>query len=580
MTGPLTVLVVLALSPAAAAGVTESFWLVQGGDFQDPANWDGPVPDGSVTAVFDLDLEVGPFVEFDADAVSDRVVIRAGQVWFGLFHFDGQDWLASDYNLLSPTVGAASVVVAEQSGDVAGLEFIGGSVSAESMVVGLMPGASGTVELHDFLLPGTELLAHLTCNGLLHVGSGGDGLMLISEQSTLFCDGAVLGVQDGAYGEVVLDQSSEWTVANQLTIGKQGQGLVTIDGLGDLTSGSAIVGQSPGSIGAVTLSGQGANWTINGSLDVGFQGQGSMYVSSGAAVFTHGFATIGTLPEPQFPPAAGGTGQVTVAGPVSLWLIDGDLHVGFLWEGSLDVFFGATVTSLGGTVGASNRPGVEVRIEGPGSAWSAIEDVTVFAPALLRVADGGLLIADHLVLSGSLEGDGAVLADVQDFFGGGTIRPGNPIGTLTIDGALTSAGVIELELAGPASFDRLTMAGHALATGSLAVSLAAGYVPQAGHEFEVLVAYTLDVSQLDLNLPALPPELMWLVLVDSESLTLMISALGDINSDGVVGIEDFLGLLKHWGACPPRPGECPFDLDGDGSVGVTDFLILLTNWTA
>ncbi len=577
MTRPLTVLVVLALSPAAAAGDTESFWLVQAGDFQDPANWDGPVPDGSVTAVFDLDLEVGPFVEFDADAVSDRIVIRAGQVWFGLFHFDGQDWLASDYNLLSPTVGAASVVVAEQSGDVAGLEFIGGSVIAQSMVVGLMPGASGTVELHDFLLPGTELLAHLFCNGLLHVGSGGDGLMQISEQSTLFCDGAALGVQDGAYGEVVLDQSSVWTVANQLTIGKQGQGQVTVDGLGDLASGSAIVGQSPGSIGAVSLSGQGATWTIDGSLDVGFQGQGTMYVSSGAAVFTHGFATIGTMPEPQFPPAAGGTGQVTVIGPVSLWLIDGDLHVGFLWEGSLDVLFGATVTSLGGTVGASNRPGVVARIEGPGSAWSAIEDVTVFAPALLRVADGGLLIADHLVLSSAeLEGDGDILADLQ---GSGTIRVGDPIGTLAIDGAFNFAGVVELELAGPASFDRLTMAGHAIATGSLAVSFAEGYVPQAGHVFEVLVAYTLEVSQLDLNLPALPPDLMWLVLMDSESLTLMISALGDINSDGVVGIEDFLGLLKHWGPCPPGPGECPSDLDGDGSVGVTDFLIVLNNWS-
>ncbi len=580
MTGPLTVLMMLALSPAAAAGVIESFWVVQGGDFQDPANWDGPVPDGSVTAVFDLDLEVGPFVEFDADAVSDRVVIRAGQVWFGLFHFDGQDWLASDYNLLSPTVGAASVVVAEQSGDVAGLEFIGGSVSAESMVVGLMPGASGTVELHDFLLPGTELLANLVCNGLLHVGSGGDGLMQIGEQSTVFSDGAVLGVQDGAYGEVVLDQSSQWTVDNQLTIGKQGQGLVTIAGLGDLISGSAIVGQSPGSIGDVSLTGQGSTWTINGSLDVGFQGQGSMLVTDGAAVFTHGFATIGTLPEPQIPPATGGTGQVAVTGPVSLWLIDGDLHVGFLWEGSLDVLDGATVTSLGGTVGASNRPGVEARIEGSGSAWSALEDVTVYEPALLRVADGGLMIADHLVLSGgSLEGDGAVLADVQSFHGGGTIRPGNPLGTLTIDGALTFAGVIELELAGPGAFDRLDISADAVATGSLAVTLAAGYVPRAGHSFEVVAAGTVDAGLLDVDLPPLPPDLTWLVLVDGDSITLVISAAGDINGDSVVGIEDFLYLLKHWGPCPPSPADCPSDLDGDGDVGISDFLILLANWT-
>ena len=46
---------------------------------------------------------------------------------------------------------------------------------------------------------------------------------------------------------------------------------------------------------------------------------------------------------------------------------------------------------------------------------------------------------------------------------------------------------------------------------------------------------------------------------------------GAENTDGNVGILDFLTLLSQWGG----PGSCDFD---GGSVGITDFLELLANW--
>ena len=46
---------------------------------------------------------------------------------------------------------------------------------------------------------------------------------------------------------------------------------------------------------------------------------------------------------------------------------------------------------------------------------------------------------------------------------------------------------------------------------------------------------------------------------------------GDSNGD--VGITDFLALLAQWGS----PGSCDFD---GGGVGITDFLELLGNWGA
>ena len=49
---------------------------------------------------------------------------------------------------------------------------------------------------------------------------------------------------------------------------------------------------------------------------------------------------------------------------------------------------------------------------------------------------------------------------------------------------------------------------------------------------------------------------------------------GDIDGDGLVGINDFLELLAAWG---PNPGH-PADFDGDNIVGINDFLTLLAAW--
>ena len=53
--------------------------------------------------------------------------------------------------------------------------------------------------------------------------------------------------------------------------------------------------------------------------------------------------------------------------------------------------------------------------------------------------------------------------------------------------------------------------------------------------------------------------------------------IADFNCDGVVGINDFLDLLAHWGSCPAA-GPCPWDLNRDGEVGINDFLGLLADW--
>ena len=51
---------------------------------------------------------------------------------------------------------------------------------------------------------------------------------------------------------------------------------------------------------------------------------------------------------------------------------------------------------------------------------------------------------------------------------------------------------------------------------------------------------------------------------------------GDIDGDGVVGIEDFNTLIGTWGPCDDEC--CVADFNLDGIVGILDFLVLIGNW--
>jgi hypothetical protein len=48
----------------------------------------------------------------------------------------------------------------------------------------------------------------------------------------------------------------------------------------------------------------------------------------------------------------------------------------------------------------------------------------------------------------------------------------------------------------------------------------------------------------------------------------------DLNSDGVVTVDDLLIVIGHWGAV-----DGPGDADGDGTTGVNDLLVVLKAWT-
>lgn len=54
------------------------------------------------------------------------------------------------------------------------------------------------------------------------------------------------------------------------------------------------------------------------------------------------------------------------------------------------------------------------------------------------------------------------------------------------------------------------------------------------------------------------------------------STLGDMNCDGLVNIDDLVGVITNWGPC----ANCPTDFNNDHIVNLSDLVTVIQNWTA
>ncbi|WP_197530955.1 PD40 domain-containing protein [Bythopirellula polymerisocia] len=174
--------------------------------------------------------------------------------------------------------------------------------------------------------------------------------------------------------------------------------------------------------------------------------------------------------------------------------------------------------------------------------------------------------------NGILAGSGSIVGSVVNT---GIISPGESPGTLIIDGDYTqhAAGQLQIELASAASFDKLVVAGDASLAGTLAVSLAGGFVPASDQTFDILDWGTLAGTFHTLLLPALSGQLTWNTsqLYVSGVLSVNSALPGDFDLDGDVDGRDFLawqrnpaaGSLAIWQSNYPSASPGDFDVDGD-----------------
>lgn len=135
----------------------------------------------------------------------------------------------------------------------------------------------------------------------------------------------------------------------------------------------------------------------------------------------------------------------------------------------------------------TNHGSLEVRAGTLSFSFSELIQTT--ATAQIRLEGGALnLGAPQTIAGGVLSGAGTIMGTLTNR---ALLRPGNPVGSLTISGAYTqtSDGRLELELGGPPDTgpnDRLAITGHATLAGTLALALADGHAPIEDERYTVL----------------------------------------------------------------------------------------------
>lgn len=271
----------------------------------------------------------------------------------------------------------------------------------------------------------------------------------------------------------------------------------------------------------------------------------------------------------------GGSLDIAAAMPTITWAVG--LPGTLVNEGVLRTLATTGVMNIVG-VGLSNAGTVE--LEGSLLRFSA-------APAYLQTAGSTIVHAgrelEHagsvVIAGGTLTGGGLVDADVLAT--GGTVAPGDGIGALSIEGAMTfgTSASLALEIAS-AEQDRLVVAGPLACAGGIGVSLAAGFVPSIGESFVVATctSRTGAFAAVTAATP-LPADRRWAIQHGPTSVTLVVvpalPCAGDLDLDATVGPIDLALLLGAWGT---DGSSAAADLNEDGTVSAPDLAILLGAW--
>jgi hypothetical protein len=227
----------------------------------------------------------------------------------------------------------------------------------------------------------------------------------------------------------------------------------------------------------------------------------------------------------------------------------------------------AGVLKLGATPGSNGQLQVT-------SGWLEVADtIVVGAHATGQgtlILSGGQLTAQDVVVGflGQVRGSGTLTGNVTN---GGVVLPGSSPGTLSIDGNYTQTvdGILSIDLASAASYDKLVVDGDVNLGGVLEVNLLAGYMPLEGATFDILDWTGTQTDAFDvLALPDLDSSLVWdVALLDSQGVLSVAAAepglAGDYNGDDVVDAADYSVWRDSLNSNTPLTNET-------ASLGVVD----------
>ncbi|KRE16692.1 hypothetical protein ASE66_08685 [Bosea sp. Root483D1] len=415
----------------------------------------------------------------------------------------------------------------------------GGQVRNTYGLLGYFADSTGTVTVTG--------AGSLWANSLgIAVGESGTGTLTIADGGRVESGGTGSAIGDlaGSRGTAtVTGANAIWANSSILIIGNLGSGALTIANGGRVESGRSYIGGVASGSGSATVSGAGSVWSVmNEDLLVGFAGRGALTVSAGGRV-QNNWATIGSL--------GGSIGSVVVIGQNSTWANSRRIAVGEAGAGTLTITAGGLVSAQSVVVAANAGSTGTLNI-GAASTEAAMAAGVLQAGGLGFGSGNGRLVFNHtggnydftlpinglgridhlagvthlsgdssgfsgttvvsggtlgidgklgglvdLRLGGRLQGTGTITGNFVA--NGGTIAPGNSIGTLTVNGAyVQNAGTVyEVEVdPGTVTSDRIQVHGNAMLANGAAVLVinytGAAYV--AGQRYTILTSTGLSGS--------------------------------------------------------------------------------------
>jgi T5SS/PEP-CTERM-associated repeat protein len=346
--------------------------------------------------------------------------------------------------------------------------------------------------------------------------------------------------------------------------------LITGPGV-SLTALSGVIAADPEMPAEALVTGLGSAWTQTGHLSVGHRGQGLLRVEDAGFVQSVD-AFVGR--------------QSSANGRVELDRKEGaNSGPGGTWQVDRNLWIGGTDAEAGGVGQIDVGPGSTLNVGGRLHFWRG---------AAVSVHDGGRIgigvtpefQANAIVLTtgGTLSGTGQINGSIAAT--AGTIEPGDPLGTLAIDGSLELGEDVALlyQIGGTAlnRVDRIDVTETIDFGGQLVVSLVDGFEPVAGDTFTLMTYGSRQGSFLDSQLPELPGSLNWLLDIGPTTLQLSVvpaSTSGDVNLDGLVNRADVALIAAHFGQSNGST-LATGDLDGDSAITLKDLAILQRNLTS
>ncbi len=335
------------------------------------------------------------------------------------------------------TAGTAELFAGATQGTLNAVTLAGKFSGSRAAVTGGLTLEQGLIDVGLLALNGTQTLGGT--GTVTFTGNNPNNDVRVSNNATLTIGpGVTIHGETGFIGSPFTGR-----ILNLGTIAADGGGTLTVQGINNFSSGVLT----------------GGTWKVSGNSTLRLIG--ADIITNAADILRDG-ANARLLSNIFSTNVLAGLTTNTAAG--SLRLLNGASLTtsasSFDNRGSLTIGSGSTLTVGGGylTAGASVIDG------------SLITNTVTVDPA------------------GTLSGSGTVTGNVVN---NGQVRPGSPLGSLSINGSYTQAstGRLEIEIGGTIAgsrYDRLSVSGPATLNGSLAVRLANGFGPTTGQHYEVM----------------------------------------------------------------------------------------------